>query len=168
MFGLRVLVQSVVVVVEFDANGSVVVFDVVLGKFVVYPVIVVDVVVGQFFVVVVVAAVERVLVGIVAVVVVELAVAVTRSHSDPGLPGRVIRQHPAPAGPYAECETLVNLVTACGAECCSEYGVRCETMLLWLLGGKGDTWAEGFCKWKCSGGWRVSKRDLKIGSGRGC
>lgn len=51
------------------------------------------------------AAVEHVLAGFAAVVVVGLAVVEARIHSDLGLSGRVSRQHLAPAGPYAQCET---------------------------------------------------------------
>lgn len=51
------------------------------------------------------AAVERVLAGSAAVVVVGLAVVEAKIHSDLGLSGRVSRQHLAPAGPYAQCET---------------------------------------------------------------
>lgn len=52
-----------------------------------------------------VAVVERVLVEFVVVAVVGLAVVEAKIHSDPGPSGRVSRQHLAPAGPYAQCDT---------------------------------------------------------------
>lgn len=85
----------------FDAAEAAV-FDAVLERFaVVYPAIAAGVA-AELPSAVVVGRVPAV--SVVAVVV-ALVVVVTMSHSDLGLPGRAARLHPAPAGPYAQCET---------------------------------------------------------------